>query len=98
MKKALQIALLRAYSSLSERAVGSALKVRLFWRSERGSPPPLEQRAHVALRHRSRLPAPRLVRAQAEELAAGIDDEELRALVARAAAASLARNAKKGAP
>jgi hypothetical protein len=37
-------------------------------------------------------------RAQAEELAAAIDDEELRALVARAAAASLARNTKRSAP
>ena len=33
-----------------------------------------------------------------EELAAVIDNEELRALVARAAAASLAQNAKSGAP
>jgi hypothetical protein len=33
-----------------------------------------------------------------EKLAAGIDDDELRALVARAAAASLAQNCRKGAP
>jgi predicted nucleic acid-binding Zn ribbon protein len=36
-------------------------------------------------------------RAQAEELAAVIDNEELRVLVARAAAASLAQNAKRSA-
>jgi hypothetical protein len=37
-------------------------------------------------------------RAQGEELAASIADEELRGLVARAAAASLAQSARKGAP
>jgi hypothetical protein len=37
-------------------------------------------------------------REQGEKLAAVIDDEELRALVARAAAASLAQNCRKGAP
>jgi predicted nucleic acid-binding Zn ribbon protein len=37
-------------------------------------------------------------RAQAKGLAAVIDDEELRALVARAAAASLAQNKKRSAP
>jgi len=37
-------------------------------------------------------------REQGERLAAVIDDEELRALVARAAAASLAQNSRKGAP
>jgi len=37
-------------------------------------------------------------REQGEKLAAAIDDDELRALVARAAAASLAQNSKKGAP
>jgi hypothetical protein len=37
-------------------------------------------------------------RAQAEELAAVVGDEELRALVARAAAASLASSTKRGAP
>ena len=37
-------------------------------------------------------------REQGEKLAAVIDDEELRALVARAAAASLAQHSRKGAP
>jgi hypothetical protein len=37
-------------------------------------------------------------REQGEKLAAVIEDEELRALVARAAAASLAQNCRKGAP
>jgi len=37
-------------------------------------------------------------RAQAEKLVAGIDDEELRALVARAAAASLAQNKERSTP
>jgi hypothetical protein len=37
-------------------------------------------------------------RAQGEKLAAAIADDELRALVARAAAASLAQNSRKSTP